>query len=430
MKVYANLSITFWLRTPKSLHNQTSIKAIYCRLIVNNERLDFSTSVKIDRRNWCEKTERIKSKNDQELLSNNRLDEITQKLIEAHKSLFNENRPITTLTLKTRYDYLEGELNSINTTNRIGTIIDKYLETVLIQYESNQLAQSTKKAYFCTAKTFSSFLPTIKLDLNCTPDQFNRMTFLEFEKYLLINRRQNTNSAYRVIKQLRQIFAFAYENDMIKQKVDIKSSLKYKNPERKYLTLEEVQILENTPLSTSRLEEVRDALLFSIYTGFAYNELEKLSHNHIKELNGRIWMIISRQKTGNQQKVPLLPMALILIEKYKNHEKANKKDRLFPILCNKEYNRYLKIVQKETKISTRLTTHIGRHTFATTIALSNGMGIESLSKILSHTSIRVTQIYAKVLDTKVAEDFDRLESALNARLSIGEVHYREQIASN
>jgi hypothetical protein len=147
MKVYANLSINFWLRTPKSKTIQTSIKAVYCRVIVNNTRIDFSTSVKIDRRIWCEKTERIKSKNDLELLGNNRLDEITQKLIEAHKSLFNENRPITTLTLKTRYDYLEGELNSINTTNRIGTIIDKYLETVLIQYESNQLAQSTKSLF-------------------------------------------------------------------------------------------------------------------------------------------------------------------------------------------------------------------------------------------------------------------------------------------
>jgi hypothetical protein len=101
MKVYANLSINFWLRTPKSKTNQTSTKAVYCRLNVNNTRLDFSTSVKIDRRNWCEKTERIKSKNDQELLGNNRLDKITQKLIEAHKSLFNENRPIRTFTLKT-----------------------------------------------------------------------------------------------------------------------------------------------------------------------------------------------------------------------------------------------------------------------------------------------------------------------------------------
>jgi integrase len=161
--------------------------------------------------------------------------------------------------------------------------------------------------------------------------------------------------------------------------------------------------------------------LFSIYTGFAYNELSKLSKSHIKEINGRMCISISRQKTGNEQKVPLLPIPIALVEKYNNHPKCIKSNKLLPIRDNITYNKLLKDVQALLGIGTKLTTHIGRHTFATTIALCNGLSIETLSKILSHTSIKVTQIYAKVVDSKVIEDFDKLNITLNHRLNGGEV---------
>jgi site-specific recombinase XerD len=420
MKIYSNLIINFWLRTTKN-HSKNKEKSIYCRLIVNNERVDLSTNLKVHSKDWCNISERIKAKASIDFNYNSILDEMSSQLVEAYNALKMANKPISITTVKNEYHNKINQAQQLNNTQTIQYIIDKFLETIKIQFESNILSKSTYKAYLCTSKTFSTFLPTEGLNTDITPDGLSRLLFMKFEKHLIVNRKQNSNSAYRVIKQLRRIFNFAYENNLIAQRVEIKSSLKYKNPDRKFLTLEEVQALEKYEFSNPLLEEVKDVFLFSIYTGFAYNELSKLSKSHIKEINGRMWISISRQKTGNEQKVPLLPIPIALVEKYSNHPKCIKSNKLLPIRDNITYNKLLKDVQALLGIGTKLTTHIGRHTFATTIALCNGLSIETLSKILSHTSIKVTQIYAKVVDSKVIEDFDKLNITLNHRLNGGEV---------
>jgi site-specific recombinase XerD len=421
MKIYSNLTINYWLRTPKN-SKDANFKNIYCRLIVNNKRADISTNLKINSKDWCSISERVKQKNGQESSYNSFLDEMRNQLIETYNLLKQLNKLITTSNIKNLYLDKNSLITSLNSTKTIKYLIDKFLESVTIQYESKIISESTRRAYLCTSKTFRTFLPTVGLSIDSTPDELTRITFMEFERHLILVRKQNSNSAYRVIKQLRRIFNFSYENDLISNRIEIKSNLRYRNPERKFLTLEEVQLLEKFEFDDIIYEEVRDVFIFSIYTGFAFNELYRMKHNNIREINGRIWVTISRQKTGNEQKVPLLPIPIRIIKKYESHPKCSKNQKLLPIRCNKEYNRLLKEIQTLTGIQTKLTTHIGRHTFATTIALCNGLSIETLSKILSHTSIKVTQLYAKVVDSKVIEDFDKLNSALNTRVNRGEVH--------
>jgi site-specific recombinase XerD len=420
MKIYSNLAINYWLRAPKNQSN-SKLKSVYCRIIVNNERIDISTNIKVATKDWCTLTERIKSTNGYEVNSNSYLDEMSSHYIEAYNQLRQENKPISLASLKSRYNRNQNQESAFNSTNSIKYICEKFLETVEIQLASNILTPSTRRAYKCTAKTFQSFLPTVGLSPNSTPEELNRITFMEFEKYLITVRNQNSNSAYRVIKQLRRIFNFAYENDILAQRIEIKSNLRYRNPERKFLTIEEVNAIESYPFNDETLSEVRDVFMFSVYTGFAFNELYSLTRKNIKEIEGRTWISITRKKTGNEQKVPLLPIPLSIIKKYENHPKCVRKAKLLPIRNNICYNRLLKDIQTELNIETKITSHIGRHTFATTIALCNGLSIETLSKILSHTSIKVTQIYAKVVDSKVIEDFDKLKYALNTRINRGEV---------
>ncbi len=420
MKIYSNLTINYWLRAPKKQVN-SKLKNVYCRLIVNNERVDISTNIKVSPKDWCTLSERIKINNNLELHNNAYLDEMTSLLIEAYNQLKQENKPISLASLKSKYLRNQNKELAQNSTQSIKYICDKFLETVEIQMASGILAPSTKRAYICTSKTFRSFLLTMGLSELSTPEELNRITFMEFEKYLIKERKQNSNSAYRVIKQLRRIFNFAYENDIIPNRIEIKSNLRYRNPERKFLTIEEVNAIENHTFNDETLTEVRDVFMFSVYTGFAFNELYSLTRKNIKEIEGRTWISITRKKTGNEQKVPLLPIPLSIISKYENHPKCLRKGKLLPIRNNICYNRLLKDIQSELNIETKITSHIGRHTFATTIALCNGLSIETLSKILSHTSIKVTQIYAKVVDSKVIEDFDKLKSALNTRSTRGEV---------
>lgn len=150
--------------------------------------------------------------------------------------------------------------------------------------------------------------------------------------------------------------------------------------------------------------------LFSCYTGLAYIDISKLSHEHIcKGIDGKDWLMTKREKTNVLVKVPLLPQAVQLISKYKNHPSAVANERLFPVISNQRMNAYLKEIADICNIRKNLTFHLARHTFATTVTLSNGVPIESVSKMLGHTSIRTTQIYAKVVEHKLSEDMQNLK---------------------
>jgi site-specific recombinase XerD len=169
-------------------------------------------------------------------------------------------------------------------------------------------------------------------------------------------------------------------------------------------------------LNEKYLQETLDCFLFQVYSGLSYRELKTLNSTHVKHINGRDWIIIKRKKTGNEQKLVLLPEAIKIVQKYKNDVGCKELNQLLPVKSNQKYNLNLKTVQSIAGIDTKMCSHLGRHVFATTIALSNGMPLETVSKILGHTSMKTTQIYAKVLDDKIALDFDSLSAKLSSKM--------------
>ena len=165
-----------------------------------------------------------------------------------------------------------------------------------------------------------------------------------------------------------------------------------------------------------RLERVRDLFLFSCYTGISYADLNKLTPNNIwKGEDDKKWIVTNRQKTNTRVKVPLMPTALRLIEKYREHPLTEVSGTLFPPITNERANLYLKEIAEACGLTKNLTFHMARHTFATTVTLSNGMPIETVSKLLGHTKIATTQIYARVLDKKVEEDMNKLQEVLQSK---------------
>jgi len=183
--------------------------------------------------------------------------------------------------------------------------------------------------------------------------------------------------------------------------------------ERFYLTKEELAAIEKKQFTIERLQTVKDLFLFSCYTGLAYIDTMNLTtENIIKGIDGNDWLITSRQKTDTDVRVPLLPQAEALIKKYKNHPKASNHGTLFPVISNQKTNSYLKEIADLCNINKAITFHIARHTFATTITLSNGVPIESVSKMLGHTTIRSTQVYAKVVEQKLSEDMLNLRKRM------------------
>lgn len=181
-----------------------------------------------------------------------------------------------------------------------------------------------------------------------------------------------------------------------------------KNVEREFLTAEELQQLTDTQFSAERLEHVKDIFVFCCFTGLAYADVKKLKHDDfVTGIDGELWINTKRTKTKTKSNIPVLPTALMILEKYESSSYLSK-DKVLPVLTNQKMNAYLKEIADLSGIKKNLTTHLARHTFATTVTLSNGVSIESVSKMLGHKSLRTTQHYAKILNRKVSEDMQLL----------------------
>ena len=191
---------------------------------------------------------------------------------------------------------------------------------------------------------------------------------------------------------------------------------KVKEVVREYLSEIEIEQLINKEFKSERLELVRDIFVFSCFTGLAYVDVKQLTLDNISiGIDGDKWIFKNRQKTDTTSKIPLLPTAQEIINKYSEHPVCKNEKRLLPILSNQKMNAYLKEIADVCEINKDLTFHIARHTFATTITLSNGVPIETVSKMLGHTNLKTTQHYAKILDKKISEDMMILKSKFTSK---------------
>ena len=247
--------------------------------------------------------------------------------------------------------------------------------------------------------------------------ELNHKFAVDFEYYLRTEIRVIHNTAMKYIKNLKKVTSIAISNEWLDKHPFINFKCSIKEVERECLTQEELDRLINTPLNDEQLERTRDLFLFQCYTGYAYAEVTRLSKEHVQiGIDGTLWTSIQRKKTMNKtikkSNVPLLPMALQIVEKYKDDLECKIKGTLLPTDSNVNLNLRLKRIARACNINKSLTTHIGRHTFATTITLANGVPIETVSSMLGHSSISTTQIYAKVVETKVSYDMQNLKERL------------------
>jgi site-specific recombinase XerD len=232
----------------------------------------------------------------------------------------------------------------------------------------------------------------------------------EFEHFLLTQHKLQNNTAHKYIKNLKKIMNMAVGLDWIPSNPFNQFKCSYHSPEREVLTPDELQKIMNKKLDSKRLEEIRDVFIFCCYTGFAYVDVYKFDKDAVtKGIDGENWIYTNRNKTGTKENVPLLPIPMQIIQKYKDDEYCVNYNKLLPVNSNQRYNNYLKELATICGIKKHLTTHIARHTFATTVTLANGVPIETVSAMLGHSSIRTTQIYAKVVEKKVSDDMKLLK---------------------
>jgi site-specific recombinase XerD len=223
----------------------------------------------------------------------------------------------------------------------------------------------------------------------------------------------NNNGLMKHIERFCKMINLAVRMEWIDRNPFHAYQLKFDKVEREYLTKDELARIEAKKFNIVRLQVVQDLFVFSCYTGLAYIDVFNLTPvNLIEKSENNIWIVTNRQKTNEPARVPLLPKALAIIEKYKGHPQALAEGKVLLTLSNQKLNSYLKEIADMCNITKPLTFHIARHTFATTVTLTNGVPIETVSKLLGHSKLTTTQIYAKVVENKINDDMALLKAKL------------------
>lgn len=241
----------------------------------------------------------------------------------------------------------------------------------------------------------------------------------QFVYWLKTERHCGNNTAIKYLGNFKKIVLECMRKDLLKKNPFLGYKSKRNEVVPVVLTKEELIKRTNKKFCTERLSHVRDIFLFSCYTGLAYSDVYKLRISDIIiGIDGGKWIITTRQKTKSGTRLPLLPNAIAILDKYRDHLKCVSKGTVLPILSNQKMNAYLREIADVSGITKKLTFHAARHTFATTITLNNGLPIETVSKMLGHKSIKQTQHYARIVDIKISKDMKLLKKRLSQKLLI------------
>jgi site-specific recombinase XerD len=399
-------SVQFWLNHNRKKDDQSKL---FIRIVVDGKRAEIATTHFIFKDNWDNAKGRVKLNAKHAVLINGFLDHATNE-IKKHFLLHAANGQ--SVSAKDLKDLFLGNREKTDPK----TLLDAF-EYHRVKMESmikvGKVAKTTLAKYnYCQGKV-EAFLKH-RYKLKDKPLQDLSLKFVtEFEHFLLVYERMQTNSAHKYIVNLKRIMNVAVSLEWIPKNPFDNFRCSYTNPEREILTQAELDVMLYKKIDMPRLSEVRDIFLFCCYTGFAYADVAKFEQNALTiGMDGEYWLSTIRQKTGTRESVPLLPIPLEIINRYKEHSFCEKYNKLLPVNSNQKYNAYLKEIAEICGIKKTLTSHMARHTFATTVTLSNGVPLETVSKMLGHTKLSTTQIYAKVLDTKVSQDMGALKSIL------------------
>ncbi len=386
----------------------------YFKIYVDGARTEVKTPYRILLKHWDNSNNKVKTQAPNSQIINNfletKLSELNRIAIESTIS----NEIITTKQLKNKFLGIdEVELYKPKT---ICDAFDYHNRKMEEKVNAGQINRKTLLRYKSSKQKVIDFM---KFEYQIEDKQLEgmRLAFIsEFEHYLLTEDGLQQNTAHKVVKVVKKIMNQAVTLDWIPSNPFNQFKCSYRSPDRVVLTQTEINLIRDKKILIPRLDEVRDVFLFQCYTGFAYSDLYQFNRNAVSiGIDGELWLTTFRQKTGTKENVPLLPIALEIIEKYRSHKECLIKDQLIPVNSNYRYNAYLQELADICGIKKKITTHIARHTFATTVTLSNGVPIETVSKLLGHTRLATTQIYAKVLEQKVGEDMLALKEKLSGK---------------
>ena len=410
MKTTNSFSILFFLKKDKA---SKGIAPLYVRITINKKFVDISLKRRLKLISWDHKFQKV-------IGADKELKEVQEKIRQTRTEI---NSAYDNL----RYNKEVLTADSIKTFLESGGEEEQTTLLFLMNYHNTEvkklLEPGTMKNYYSTERYVKEFLVKRKKRTDVYLSQLDYKFIIDFEIYLRQRepdkgqRPCTNNTVMKHIERLRKMINIALKNDWIVKDPFLRFERHMIHKDRQCLELEELETIKALNFDIHGQEIVRDTFVFSCYTGLAFADVCNLSSEHlVTDIEGEKWIEMVRQKTANfsgkKFYVLLLPEAIELIKKYRGHPMASYTGTVFPIYSNQATNRYLKVISKMANLNFALTYHIARHTFATTVTLENGVPMESVSKMLGHSSIRTTQIYSKVKKKKVSSDMKVLRERL------------------
>lgn len=386
----------------KSRINKVGLAPLFCRITYQDERKQFAIGLFINPTYWQNTKQKAHPPNEHNKFINSQLSLIKNEINQAFLFLQLQKSDFDTEKIYKQY---KGE-----TQNEDKTLMDTF------NYHNNKMKSlvgiegliNSWERYHNTHNHIKDFLwfKFKRKDIKLKDIQFSFIT--DFEYYLKVEKKFKSTTTYRSIGRFRKVIRVAVAMDYLIKDPFLLYRTKEPKKEIIYLTMDELNIIENHKFASDRLQQVADMFIFCCYTGLAFQEMANLKkENIIKKFDDNLWIEMYRQKTQRKFSVPLLLKAIAIIDKYQYQ------DKVLPVISNQRFNSYLKEIAEITGINKTLTHHIARKTFATTILLYNDIPIEIVSELLGHSKITMTQEhYAKVMDSKVNEYIKNLQEKL------------------
>jgi integrase len=406
MKTTQTFSILIWANKTKATQDGAPL---FARITIDRKRAEISLKRKVNSSKWNAKGGFLEGTNEETRGINNYIIQVKAELSKMYERMQILEEHITAESLKLKF---------------LGVTVEKKTLLQVVDYHNEQMSKMvgidvvkiTFAKYQCLRKKLATFLKYQYKKSDTYLNDLDHLFLTNFEYYLKSQLKNAHNTAMKDIKNLKKILNEAVQNYWLNKNPFTNYKCTHKKVNREVLTNEEITIIENKDFKIERMQHVKDLFIFSCYTGLSYADVMKLTPKNIMlGIDGGYWIYTNRKKTNTSLRIPILPKALAIIEKYKEQPIIINSGALLPHFSNQKLNSYLKEIADVCSIEKNLTFHLARHTFATTITLTNGVPIETVSKLLGHSSIKITQIYAKVVEKKISEDMSVLKSKLDTK---------------
>ena len=395
-----NFKVSFYLRS--NYENKEGKSPVMLRIFLGGEMTNFGTTkIFVKKSLWSNATSRLRGRTAEALSVNAALDAISTTLYGIYRKYENDESLSLDL-IRTVYFGKNREFTSFL------PVFDKFLEDIKQRVGKTIGADSLQK-YSVLRRHFAEFLMYKYSRKDIGLNEFTPAIVQDFHLYMSTVAGCAYNTSVKKVKTLKTITIYAQKRGFLLHDPFVNHHFHMEPVDRGFLTDEEILRVANKDLGIQRLELVRDIFIFSCFTGLAYIDVSNLTPDHIVTMDDKQWIMTKRQKTSVETNVLLLDIPRAIIAKYSH--KTYRDGKLFPILTNQKTNSYLKEIADLCGIKKKLTFHLARHTFAT-MSLSKGVPIESVSKMLGHTNIRTTQIYARITNKKIEHDMEQLSEKL------------------